>query len=104
MRREKIGPLEFDVISCLLDQPEDAYGLTIRDRLASTRKPSLGAVYTTLERLESKGMVSSWWSEGTSERGGRRKRLYRVETQGRQAATEFSARFQCRPVAEAVGV
>ena len=57
------------------------------------REPSIGAVYTALERLERKGMVSSQWGEATEERGGRRKRLYRVEAKGELAARRFATRF-----------
>ena len=58
-------------------------GLTIRDRIQerSGREPSVGAIYTALERLERKGFVSSWWGEPTEERGGRRKRSTRSKGQ-----------------------
>jgi PadR family transcriptional regulator PadR len=94
--RDTIGPFEFDVLRSLTEQPNDAYGLTLRDRLQVQldRKVSLGAVYATLERLETKGFISSWWSPGTPERGGRRKRLYRIEAAGNLAASKFASRFQ----------
>jgi DNA-binding PadR family transcriptional regulator len=90
-----IGPFEFEILATLLAQPRDAYGLTIRDRIKerSGREPSVGAIYTALERLERKGMVSSWWGEPTEERGGRRKRLYKIEGVGALAARRFEARF-----------
>jgi PadR family transcriptional regulator PadR len=94
--RDTIGPFEFDVLRSLMELPEDAYGLTLRDRLQVQleRKVSLGAVYSTLERLETKGFISSWWSPGTPERGGRRKRLYCIEAAGHLAASRFASRFQ----------
>ncbi len=49
------------------------------------RNISIGAVYATLERLEAKGYVSSFTSEPTPERGGRAKRLFRVEAAGKRA-------------------
>jgi PadR family transcriptional regulator PadR len=49
------------------------------------RNLSIGAVYATLERLEAKGYVSSCTGEPTTERGGRAKRLFRVEADGQQA-------------------
>ena len=42
-------------------------------------------VYTTLDRLEKKGLVTSWVGEPTPERGGRRKRFYRLEPAGAEA-------------------
>jgi PadR family transcriptional regulator PadR len=90
-----IGPFQFEILASLQAHPGDAYGLTIRDRVKerSGREPSIGAIYTALERLESMGLVSSWWGEPTEERGGRRKRLYRIEASGELAARRFEARF-----------
>ena len=49
------------------------------------RNISIGAVYATLERLEAKRYVSSFTGEPTPERGGRAKRLFRVEAAGKRA-------------------
>jgi PadR family transcriptional regulator PadR len=100
MRRNTIGPFEFDVLASLIQQPWDAYGLSIRDRLQERmgRSVSIGAVYTALERLEAKGMVSSAWGEATADRGGRRKRLYRIEAPGDLAARQFEERFLRNPL------
>ena len=49
------------------------------------RTISAGAVYTTLERLEARGFVSSWFGDPTPARGGRRKRHFRVEPDGQRA-------------------
>jgi len=49
------------------------------------RNVSIGAVYATLERLETKGYVSSSIGEPTPERGGRAKRLFRLQAAGRRA-------------------
>jgi PadR family transcriptional regulator len=94
--RDTIGPFEFDILASLMERPSDAYGITLRDRLQDhlRRKVSLGAIYSSLERLETKGMISSWWEAGTPERGGRRKRLYRIEPSGELAASRFAERFQ----------
>ena len=90
-----IGPFEFEILATLLNQPRDAYGLTLRDRIKarSGREPSIGAIYTALERLERKGLVSSWWGEPTEERGGRRKRLYKIKAPGELAARRFENRI-----------
>ena len=75
MTRSTIGPFEFDVLASLIQQPNDAYGISLRDRIQErlSRPVSLGAIYTALERLEAKGMVGSWWGESAADRGGRRK-------------------------------
>ncbi len=87
MLKETIGPFEFQLLAVLLEQPRDAYGITIMERIRerTRRSPNLGAVYKGLDRLEQKGMVTSWWGEPTEERGGRRKRYYRIESPGREA-------------------
>jgi DNA-binding PadR family transcriptional regulator len=68
-------------------QVEDAYGTTIRDEIErrTGREVSAGAVYTTLGRLERRGLVTSRWGEPTPERGGKRKRHYALRPAGRDA-------------------
>ena len=63
------------------------YGASIRDAIErrTGRQVSAGAVYTTLERLEARGLVTSSWGEPTAERGGKRKRHYRIRPAGREA-------------------
>ncbi len=49
------------------------------------RSISIGAIYATLERLETKGYVSSFTGDPTPERGGRAKRFFRLEPSGEEA-------------------
>jgi PadR family transcriptional regulator, regulatory protein PadR len=89
-----LGQFEQLVLAAILSLREDAYGVTIHEKvayLAQPKKISLGAIYVTLDRLEDKGFVSSWLSDPTSERGGRAKRCYRVEPVGEQALQESTA-------------
>jgi PadR family transcriptional regulator, regulatory protein PadR len=79
------------VLTAILTLRDDAYGVTIHgkvEELADPKPASLGAVYVTLDRLEDKGLVGSWLSEPTAERGGRAKRCYRLEALGEQALQE----------------
>ena len=56
----------------------EAYGVAIHDRLHAAGMPSsLGAIYSTLERLEHKGFVTSELGEASPSRGGKRKRAQR---------------------------
>ena len=68
----------------------DGYGATIREEIErrTPRRVSAGAVYTTLERLERRGLVLSSWGEPTPERGGKRKRHYRLSAAGRDALAQ----------------
>jgi DNA-binding PadR family transcriptional regulator len=54
------------------------------------RQISIGAVYTALDRLETKGLVSSWLGEPTAERGGRAKRYFKIEAPGVRALDRFN--------------
>ena len=71
----------------------DAYGITVYDELTARTKRRIarGAVYMTLDRLEKKGLLSSFQTEPTAERGGRAKRCYRV-TKPAMAALRESRR------------
>lgn len=93
-RRDDLGPFEFEVLDTLLRHPRDAYGVSLIERIgeATGRKPTVGALYTTLERLERKGFVRSWWGEATQVRGGRRKRLYAIDASGSAAVQRMRAK------------
>ena len=86
-----IGEFEYLLITAASRLGEDAYGAAIRREIeATTGKPcSIGALYTTLDRLESKGFVKTWMGEATPERGGRAKRKVRVTAKGVQEAAAF---------------
>src|SRR5438309_1220850 len=79
-----LGEFEQLVLLALLRLRENAYGLTVRREIVerTSRPTSFGAVYTTLDRLEAKGYVSSWTGEATPERGGRAKRFFKIEAAG----------------------
>lgn len=66
----------------------DAYGVKVHEEVmrlaAGKRGVSLGAIYTTLGRLQDKGYVESWLGDYTGERGGRAKRMYRLKPTGRR--------------------
>ena len=91
---DSIGQFEQLVLTAILTLHDDAYGVTIHAKVAELSRPkpaSLGAVYVTLDRLEDKGLVSSWLSDPTPERGGRAKRCYRLEALGERALEESAA-------------
>jgi PadR family transcriptional regulator, regulatory protein PadR len=87
LAQDTLGALEFQLLAVLLEHPRDAYGITIMQRVEerSGKTRSLAAIYATLDRLQRKGLVSSWWGEPTEERGGRRKRYYKIEASGQEA-------------------
>jgi PadR family transcriptional regulator, regulatory protein PadR len=86
-RGELLGSLEHIILLALARLDEGAHGMIVRREIEGRtgRNISIGAVYATLERLEAKGYVSSFTGEPTPERGGRAKRLFRVEAAGKRA-------------------
>ena len=86
-RGDLLGSLEYIVLLALVRLGEDAYGMTVRREIEERtgRDISIGAIYSTLERLEAKGYVSSSTGDPTPERGGRAKRLFQIEADGERA-------------------
>jgi len=82
-----LGEFEQLVLLALVRLGTNAYGMTIRREIEERagRSVSIGAVYTTLERLERKGYVGSREGEATPERGGRAKRYFQIEALGQRA-------------------
>ena len=80
-----------------LELRDSAYGAAIRQEIhaRSGRDESITAVYTTLDRLEGKGLVRSWIGDPTPQRGGRRRKFYALRPSGiaalRQAYRAFTA-------------
>jgi PadR family transcriptional regulator PadR len=86
-----IGEFEYLLLSAAARLGEDAYGAAIREEIAAAtgRSCSIGALYTTLDRLQEKGLLKTWMGEATPQRGGRAKRMVCVTPKGVQAATTF---------------
>lgn len=70
---------------------DDAYTLPLREQLIrlTGQEWSLGSVYTPLERLTREGLLTSYLTEATPERGGRPKRVYQLTPEGRQALIDI---------------
>lgn len=75
------------ILLAVLQLKNNAYGMSIRREIEdrTERRTALGAVYTTLARLEKKGYLSSWTNSPTEERGGRSKRFFKVQALGKAA-------------------
>ena len=88
----QLGHLEFAILATLLRYPEGTYGAKLHETIeAAGRRCSIGALYTTLDRMERKGLLRSRWGEPTAERGGRRKRFFEVTAAGEAASRETAA-------------
>ena len=86
-----LGEFEYLLITAAACLGDEAYGVSIRQEIQTTtgRKCSLGALYTTIDRLEKKGLLQTWMGDATPERGGRAKRMVRVTPKGVHAAKTF---------------
>lgn len=91
-------PGEFEILVLLAVQRlgEEAYGVTVVEELErrTSRTVTLGAVYKVLGRLKAKGHVEARTGAPTAERGGRRKKLYRVTASGRAAVARSLEDFR----------
>jgi len=87
MKGTHLGEFEEIVLLSVAILAEDAYGNSIKDELRKRmgRNPSIGALHASLQRLEEKGYLESTEGETTPERGGRRKRYYKVTKAGVKA-------------------
>jgi PadR family transcriptional regulator, regulatory protein PadR len=89
-----LGEFELMVLLAALRLGEDrAYAVSIVDeiRACTGRSVQRASVYTTLQRLEDKGLVSTWLGEPRAERGGKARRQVRVEPAGAQAVRSTRA-------------
>jgi PadR family transcriptional regulator, regulatory protein PadR len=88
---QMIGEFEYLIVTSAARLGADAYGASIRSEIekATGHQCSIGALYTTLDRLEAKGFVKTWMGEPTPERGGRSKRLVQVTATGVKEASDF---------------
>lgn len=85
MSQDYLGEFEQMVLLSIMRLGNGAYGLAIRDELQTVagRMPSSGSLYTTLDRMEKKGLLESSAGEKTPERGGRPRRYVRLTAEGR---------------------
>jgi DNA-binding PadR family transcriptional regulator len=86
-----LGEFEYLILTAAARLGDEAYGAAIREAIedATGSACSIGALYTTLDRLEHKGLIKTWMGDPTPERGGRPKRMVRVMPKGIEAATSF---------------
>ncbi|MEO7362166.1 MAG: PadR family transcriptional regulator [Gemmatimonadaceae bacterium] len=84
---KNLGELEQLVLFALLRLGDDAYGVTVHQEILERtgRTMSFATIYTTLSRLESKGMVDSFVGDPTPERGGRAKKHFAMTSNGKLA-------------------
>ena len=91
-----LGEFEQLILLAILRLGDQAYGVSIRAELAdrARRIVAPGALYTALERLEAKGLITSRMGDPTPQRGGRAKRYVAVTAAGRRAVARAQRAYQ----------
>jgi|SRR5262244_777355 len=91
-----LGEFEQIVLLAILRLGEHAYGAAIRQEIAdrTERNPTPGALYTTLDRLEEKHLVTSRFGDPTPQRGGRAKRYFKVTAKGVETLASAQRSYQ----------
>lgn len=94
--RSHLGEFEQIVLLSILRLDKSAYGVRVRAEIAehTGRSVAPGSLYTTLERLEDKGFVTSRLGDPTPQRGGRAKRYYEVSASGLEAVRNAQKAYQ----------
>lgn len=90
MKETRLGEFEEVILLLVGILGEEAYAFKISDEFEAQtgRAVSIGAVHSTLNRLEGKGFLTSEMGKATPERGGRRKRIYTITAYGRRVLQE----------------
>jgi PadR family transcriptional regulator PadR len=91
-----LGEFEQMVLLAILRVGKEAYGVSIRSEIQNRagRNPSSGALYTTLDRLEEKGLLNSRMGDPSPQRGGRAKRFFDVTPAGIQAVARAQRSYK----------
>ena len=94
--RSYLKEFEQLVLLSVLRLGQEAYGSAIRADLEDTahRSVAVATIYVALSRLERRGFVRSWMSDPTPVRGGKAKKYYEVEQEGKQALREGKATLE----------
>ncbi|MCP4726523.1 MAG: PadR family transcriptional regulator [bacterium] len=74
------------ILLAIWNLQENAYSLAIQKQISETSKEkwSLGTIYAPLERLEKRGLITSYLSDSIPERGGRQRRIYQITGKGKE--------------------
>jgi DNA-binding PadR family transcriptional regulator len=88
-----LGELEELILLTVSALGDQAYGVSIQQDLEDRckRSISIGALHSSITRLEEKGLLKSWTGGATAERGGRSKRFYDITAAGKKALAETKA-------------
>jgi PadR family transcriptional regulator PadR len=92
----RIGEFEQLVLLAVMRLGDSAYGVPIQREIEERagRRVTVGALYATLDRLEGKRLLHSWFADPTPQRGGRSKRYFQLLPAGIEALAESKAAYE----------
>ena len=92
-KKDALGQFEQLVLTAVLLCRENAYGIPVHQKVEQLGERAVKppSVYITLGRLQEKGYVTSRFADPTPERGGKRKRYFRVLAAGERALADSAA-------------
>src|SRR4051794_22995035 len=76
------------IVGIVNEENAYAYRISVEFKTQTGRALSIGAAHSTLDRLENKGFLKSQIREGTTSRGDRAKRIYKLTALGKRALRE----------------
>jgi PadR family transcriptional regulator, regulatory protein PadR len=87
MKETQLGEFEEVILLLVGILGQEAYAFRIAEEFESQtgRTVSIGAVHSSLVRLDEKGFLTSEMGPSSAERGGRRKRIYTITASGQRA-------------------
>lgn len=86
-----LGEFEELVLLTIATLGDEAYGVAVKDQIEdrANRTISIGALHSTITRLEEKGYITSWLGGASNERGGRRKRYFQLTSAGKEGLSQI---------------
>ena len=99
MKPYSLGSLQIQILIAILSLEDDAYGMKIIDFLEERtgREISVGALYTSLKRLEERGYIQARKGKPTNQPGGKAKTFFKLTSSGRAALEESHSLFEHFP-------
>lgn len=90
MSESRLGEFEEIILLLVGILGEEAYAYKIEEEFTeqTTKSSTIGAIHSTLNRLENKGFLDSFMGEPSARRGGRRKRIYKITALGQRVLNE----------------
>jgi DNA-binding PadR family transcriptional regulator len=85
-----LGELEQLLLMALVRRGGEASGIDLREEVSERTGRTVlpGAVYTIMERLRGRGLVTTFTGDTTPARGGRRRKYYRLSPAGEAALSD----------------